>query len=64
MLRYSHGETVANRELDKIFGEGTIKDKRKRNKRAKEAVERYGYTQKEVADFIGVHYSVAGRLLR
>ncbi|MBI4688170.1 MAG: helix-turn-helix transcriptional regulator [Nitrospirae bacterium] len=30
----------------------------------KKAVERYGYTQKEVADFIGVHYSVVSRLLR
>ncbi|MBI4708335.1 MAG: transposase [Candidatus Omnitrophica bacterium] len=51
-------------ELDKLFKEGTIKDKRKRNKRAKEAVERYGYTQKDVADFIGVHYSVVSRLLK
>jgi len=42
----------------------TVKDKTKRNKIAKEAIERYGYMQKEVADFIGIHYSVVSRLLK
>jgi len=47
-----------------LFDEGIVKDKTKRNKIAKEAIERYGYTQKEVADFIGIHYSVVSRLLK
>jgi hypothetical protein len=51
-------------KLDMLFDEGIIKDKTKRNKTAKEAIERYGYTQKEVADFIGIHYSVVSRLLK
>ena len=50
--------------LDTLFDEGIIKDKTKWNKTAKEAIERYGYTQKEVADFIGIHYSVVSRLLK
>ena len=50
-------------KLDVLFDEGIIKDKTKRNKIAKEAIERYGYTQKEVADFIGIHYSVLVALI-
>ena len=50
--------------LDTLFDEGIIKDKTKRNKIAKEAIERYGYTQKEIADFVGIHYSVVSRLLK
>lgn len=34
------------------------------NRTIKEAVERYGYTQKEVADFIGIRYSVISILLK
>ncbi len=50
--------------LNVLFDEGTIKNKTKRNKAVREAVERYGYTQKEIADFIGIHYSVVSRLLK
>lgn len=50
--------------LEELFDKGAIKDRAKRNKMVKVAVERYGYTQKEVADFIGVHYCVVSRLLK
>ena len=50
--------------LDMLFNKGIIKNKTKRNKIAKEAIEKYGYTQKDVADFIGIHYSVVSRLLK
>lgn len=50
--------------LDILLNEGIIKDKTKRNKIVKEAIEKYGYTQKDVADFIGIHYSVVSRLLK
>ncbi|MFN3481193.1 MAG: hypothetical protein ACK415_12530 [Thermodesulfovibrionales bacterium] len=50
--------------LEMLFTEGIIKDRMKRNRIAKDAIERYGYTQKEVADFIGIHYSVVSRLLK
>ena len=31
--------------------------------KAKEAVERYGYSQKEVADYLGIHYSTVSRMV-
>ena len=55
---------AARPKLDILFDEGIIKDKTKRNKTAKEAIERYGYTQKEVADYLDIHYSVVSRLLK
>jgi putative transposase len=33
------------------------------SKKAKEAVERYGYSQKEVADYLGIHYSTVSRMV-
>lgn len=48
--------------LDSLFGERELV-KNARDKRIKEAVERYGYTQKEVADYLRMHYSTISRLL-
>ena len=39
-------------------------DRKKRKKKVQEAVERHGYSQKEVADYIGIHYSVISKLLK
>jgi predicted transcriptional regulator len=47
-----------------LLNKDIIKNKTKRNQIVKEAIEKYGYTQKEVADFIGIHYSVVSRLLK
>jgi len=33
------------------------------SRNAKEAVERYGYSQKEVADYMGIHYSTVSRMV-
>lgn len=33
------------------------------SKKTKEAVERYGYSQKEVADYLGIHYSTVSRMV-
>ena len=33
------------------------------SKKAKEAVDRYGYSQKEVADYLGIHYSTVSRMV-
>ncbi len=32
-------------------------------RKAKEAVERYGYSQREVADYLGIHYSTLSRMM-
>ncbi|MEW6002288.1 MAG: helix-turn-helix transcriptional regulator, partial [Nitrospirota bacterium] len=43
----------------------TERDKRRKqiSIKAKEAVERYGYSQKEVADYLGIHYSTVSRMV-
>jgi putative transposase len=50
--------------LNMLFNSDVKDDRAKRRKKAIEAVEKYGYTQKEVADYLGVHYSVVSRLLK
>ncbi|GBD97993.1 MAG TPA: addiction module toxin RelE [Nitrospirae bacterium] len=50
--------------LDELFDEETKGDRKKRKKKVQEAVERHGYRQKEVADYIGIHYSVISKLLK
>ena len=40
-----------------------FKEKQKRNRRIAEAVYEYGYSQREVADLLGVHYTTISRLL-
>ena len=50
--------------LDVLFS-GDVKENRtKRKKKAMEAVEKYGYNQKEVADYLGIHYSVISKLIK
>jgi putative transposase len=45
--------------LDELF-----RNKEKRNKLMYNAVVEHGYSQKEIADFLGLHYSTVSRLLR
>ncbi len=40
-----------------------VKEKKEISGKAKEAVERYGYSQKEVADYLGIHYSTVSRMV-
>jgi transposase len=35
-----------------------------RNKKIAEAAERYGYSQKEIADYLKMHYSTISRLVK
>ena len=42
--------------------EGT-KGRKEISKKAKEAVERYGYSQKDIADYLGIHYSTVSRMV-
>ncbi len=43
--------------LDGLFIERIISDKRARNRKIVEAINEYGYSQKEVADHLGMHYT-------
>jgi putative transposase len=49
--------------LFEIFKGKILSEKKRRNIKAREAVEKYGYSQKDVADFLGVHYSTVSRLV-
>jgi REP element-mobilizing transposase RayT len=50
--------------LDKLFKDKGIKDKKGRDNIIIEAVEKYGYSQKEVADYVGIHYSAISQMMR
>jgi putative transposase len=49
--------------LDKIFSQSILNDKKKRNRKIAEAVEKYGYTQRSIADHIGIHSTYVSRIL-
>ena len=50
--------------LGKLFEEEVIGDKRRRDKRIVEAVEGFGYSQREVADHLGMHFTSISRIMR
>ena len=50
--------------LETLFTEATGRDRGLRNSRIAEAVERRGYTQKEVADRLKLHFASVSRILR
>jgi putative transposase len=50
--------------LGQLFSGRIPQDIRKRNKTIEEAVERYGYTQREVADHLGMHFTSISRIMR
>ncbi|MCL4457502.1 MAG: transposase [Nitrospirae bacterium] len=55
---------VGRPALAQLFKVVTIKNKLKRNKMIREAVIRYGYTQNEISNHLGMHYSTISRLLK
>jgi putative transposase len=58
-------QRFANRpELDKIFTESIVRDKRKRDRKIAEAIEKHGYTQRSVANHLGIHFTYVSRILR
>jgi len=50
--------------LEILFADELIGDKKRRDKRIVEAVERFGYSQKEVGDHLGMHFSSISRIMR
>jgi putative transposase len=58
-------QRYANRPmLEKIFQDSICRDKRKRDKKMAEAVEKYGYRQSEIARHLGLHTSTVSNLVR
>ena len=57
-------QRYANRPaLEKIFSQSILDDRRKRDRKIAEAVEKYGYTQRSIADHLGVHSTYVSRIL-
>ena len=50
--------------LGEIFSEKAMSTKPRRNKKIREATKRHGYSQKEIADHLGMHYSTISRLMK
>jgi hypothetical protein len=54
----------ANRPaLEKLFGGSIRRDRAKRDRVIREAVEKFGYTQRAVADYLGFHFTYVSRIL-
>ncbi len=50
--------------LDSLFGYKVLHSLQKRNKAIAAAVQEYGYSQREVADYLGMHFTSISRLMR
>jgi DNA-directed RNA polymerase specialized sigma subunit len=48
--------------LNELFNERLLREKQKRDRKIVEVINEYGYSQKEVADYLGIHYSTISRL--
>jgi len=58
-------QRYANRPtLEKIFQESILKDRKKRDRKMAEAVEKHGYRQSEIARHLGLHTSTVSNLVR
>ena len=49
--------------LEKIFKGSILSDRPKRDRMIREAVEKFGYTQRAVADYLGFHFTYVSRIL-
>jgi hypothetical protein len=50
--------------LHRLFGEQILQNQQEKYERIVEAIEQHGYTQKEIADHLGFHFSSISRILR
>ena len=50
--------------LEKLFGYNTRLDRDKRNRRIVEGTMRYGYTQAQIASYLGLHYSMVSKVIK
>ena len=41
-----------------------MQDKTKRDKKITEAVEKYGYRQREIADYLGMYFTSVSRIMK
>ncbi len=51
-------------ELGELFTPAVLRSKKRRNEKIEEAVERYGYSQREVGDFLDLHFTSISRIMK
>ena len=54
---------VSRPGLEKLFTKIVLQIRKARDRRIIEAVEEYGYTQRKVADHLGLHFSSVSRIM-
>ena len=59
-----HQRFVGRPCLETLFNKKTGTNRRERNVKIVESVEKYRYSQREVVDYLGLHYSTISRLLK
>ena len=65
MLEIPRSQRYANRPgLDKLFRDTVVRDKKTRNRKIAEAVEKHGYRQSEIARHLRLHTSTVSNLVR
>jgi len=50
--------------LEDMFSKDVVGDRKKRDERLVRAVGEWGYSQREVADYLGLHYSTLSRIMK
>jgi len=50
--------------LEDLFSGKVVRDRKKRNERVGKAVGEWGYSQREVADYLRLHYSTLSRIMK
>jgi len=50
--------------FEDLFSEKVVRDRKMRNKRVAAAVGEWGYSQREVADYLRLHYSTLSRIMK
>ena len=64
MTEIPKSQRYANRPaLEKLFERSILKGRAKRVRVIREAVEKFGYTQRAVADYPGFHFTYVSRIL-
>ena len=59
-----HQRKLCRPSLNELFDKTTQQSKPKRNETIRIAIFEYGYTQSELSNFLGLHYSTVSRLLK
>ncbi len=64
LTEIQRSERLINRpQLNELFAEESMSLKQIRNEKMVEVVERYSYSQRDVADHLGLHYWTVCRLV-